>query len=116
MATPWPEQSLPRPVSVVESQLREFRAACKSAHKYGAPDFASQIALDSMQKHEEELMEELKAAQLLESDADAEFSVNGDPVRENMIPMDLLGKFFNLLQKLMYSVAQSRRVFQRICG
>jgi len=109
MATPWPEQSLPRPVSVVESQLREFRAACKSANKYGAPDFASQIALDSMQNHEEELMEELKAAQLLESDADAEFSVSGEPVRGNLIPIALLGKFFEHLQKLMYSVAQSRQ-------
>ena len=57
--------------------------SCQSARRggaYGTPDFASRAGLEVILGHERSLLEELRAAEMLESGGAAEVTVNGDPL------------------------------------
>lgn len=62
----------PRSVSEIKTQLSELTEVRRIAEAYGARDFASQIGLESIKKHEQSLRAELQAAEMLESGSDVE--------------------------------------------
>jgi hypothetical protein len=78
-------QSPPRSKREVERQLADLAKVKAKAETYGMPDFASKIGLQSILCHEQDLREELRAAELLESNSDAEIVFDGDPVRDHTI-------------------------------
>ena len=56
----------PRSVPEIESQLADLVRLKAAADAYGIPDFASRAGMESLLRHEAELREELRAAQMLE--------------------------------------------------
>lgn len=68
---------IPGASSTIRAQLEEFRAASKAARDYGPRDFASRLALQAIDQHEAELIEELHAADMLESHATANATATG---------------------------------------
>jgi hypothetical protein len=66
------QNEIPRSVEIIKKQLADL-AKVKAISDYNANiDFASRIFLDSMNSHEQDLIEELKAAELLETKSDIE--------------------------------------------
>ncbi|HLA81865.1 MAG TPA: hypothetical protein VJP78_09675 [Thermoleophilia bacterium] len=100
------DEECPRTTAEIERQLGDLAKVKAKFQEYGTRDNASIIGLESLLKHEAELSDELRAANLLESTADAEFSLDGEPIWGNAAPAALLGDFLRLLQSLTYAVAQ----------
>jgi hypothetical protein len=57
----------PRPSMVIQQQLVDLSKVMKEAERYSEKDFASRVGLDSLRLHRQELEDELRAAELLES-------------------------------------------------
>lgn len=101
-------EAMPRPLAVIEEQLRDLAQVLQAARAYGTPDAASSFGMASLLNHERELLDEKHAAELLASNADAEVSLEGDATAAHEVPAGLLGDFLVFLQKLTYAVAQVR--------
>ena len=69
----------PRAAAEIRHQLADLEDVKRAAQSLGASDFASKVGLASVLAHEKELQEELHAAELLESEADAELILRGLP-------------------------------------
>jgi hypothetical protein len=95
-------------LAVIEEQLRDLSHVLDAARTYGTPDAASEFGLASLIGHQQELLDEKRAAQLLASAADAEVVLEGDVTAEHEVPAGLLGGFLTHLQKLVYALAQVR--------
>ena len=93
--------SEPRPLTVVESQLAAFRKGKELSESFGTDDFASQLAMESMLAYEEALIDEYRAAELLESTDDIELSLAGVPVQNHRVAADFLGIMLSGLQDLV---------------
>jgi hypothetical protein len=78
-----------------------------TAEAFGPRDFASRTALEGLRGHEEELREELRAAEMLESGSDLELVFAGDPVRGHLIQAGFLGNFLNKIQQLVNALART---------
>ncbi len=76
------------------------------AEAHGTADFASRIGLQSLLGHEQELLEELRAAEMLESGSAAELVFGGDPVRDHTIQAAFLGAMLGKVQQLVNALAQ----------
>src|SRR3990172_9137780 len=96
----------PRPIAVIRKQLSDLKGVKQEASEYGTPDFASKMGMRSILNHESELLDELRAAQLLASSADAEFTLDGEPIRGNEIPAAFLGDFLRTVQDVIFALAQ----------
>ncbi len=105
MAVP---EAMPRPLGVIEEQLRDLAEVLTAARAYGTPDAASRFGMTSLLNHERELLDEKHAAELLASNADAEVSLEGDATARHEVPAGLLGDFLRFLQSLVSAVAQVR--------
>ncbi|MDQ2733342.1 MAG: hypothetical protein M3Y56_16965 [Armatimonadota bacterium] len=57
----------PRASVVVREQLSDLAKVRKAIEEHGAVDFASKMAMQSVQNDEARLMDELRAAEMLES-------------------------------------------------
>ncbi len=95
-----------RSAKEIRTQLRDLAQVKKAAEEYGFPDFASKLSWDSLCAHESDLMDELRAAELLDSEADAEFSFEGEPISNHNVPALLFGEFLRYLQSFVYNLAQ----------
>ncbi len=96
----------PRTTGVIRAQLADLESLLRSGEAYGERDFAAQLGMASLRTHQRDLIEELRAAELVESQADAELTLDGEPLRDSAIPAQLLGDFLGLAQKLTHSIAQ----------
>lgn len=92
----------------VQQQLNELLEIKQALHEGGDFGFAGQANLESIEAHEAELREELRAAELCECNASADFVLDGEPLRGHEIPAQLLGVFLEKLQALSYAVGQVR--------
>ncbi len=101
-------EPMPRPLAVIEEQLRDLAEVLQAARDYGTPDAASRFGMTSLLNHERELLDEKHAAELLASNADAEVSLEGDATAAHEVPASLLGEFLVDLQMLLYALAQVR--------
>jgi len=72
------ETPVVRSVQEIQEQLADLDKVKRVAENYGTPDFASQLGMRSLLAHQRELLDELRAAKLLETKADAKFAVEGD--------------------------------------
>lgn len=70
----------PRSVEIIENQLRELCEVKKSINYDVEFDFATQLLVDSIDAHENDLKEELKAAKWLDLQYDMELSLEGLPI------------------------------------
>jgi hypothetical protein len=70
----------PRSAEEVRRQLADLAKVRDAARAYGTPDFASRAGLEAILGHERSLLEELRAAEMLESGGAAAVTVNGDPM------------------------------------
>jgi hypothetical protein len=66
----------PRSTSEIREQLAALNKVKTQALAYGTPDFASQVGMQSILRHEQELLEELRAAELLESNNATRFAAH----------------------------------------
>ena len=96
----------PRAAAEIRHQLADLEDVKRAAQSLGASDFASKVGLASVLAHEKELQEELHAAELLESEADAELILAGDPVVDHMIQVNFLGVVLEKVQQLVNAIAQ----------
>lgn len=96
----------PRASTEIKRQLVDLMAVKQTAQQHGTPDFASKAGLASIQSHEGNLREELHAAELLESDADAELILDGDPVLDHAIQAHFFGVVLEKVQQLTNAIAQ----------
>ena len=98
----------PRPASLVKEQLTDLSKVRESMERHGIADFASQMAMQAVQNESARLLDELRAAELLESGHDVQLEFAGDPVVAHSIG----GRFFGLvlfeLQETLNAVAQVR--------
>ncbi|MCX7011168.1 MAG: hypothetical protein NTW86_01140 [Candidatus Sumerlaeota bacterium] len=100
------QASSPRSSRIIREQLADLASVKKETLAYGTPDFASRMGRESILRHEAELQEELRAAELIESGANLEIGVEGEPVEGNAIHAAFLGRFLSTLQNLGNAVAQ----------
>jgi hypothetical protein len=68
----------PRSAAEVRRQLADLTKVRDAARAYGTPDFASRAGLEAILGHERSLLEELHAAEMLESGGIAEVTIDGD--------------------------------------
>jgi hypothetical protein len=61
------QRQIPRSVEIIKEQLAELADVTASVNIEAPVDFATKITLDSLSLHKEDLLEELKAAELLSS-------------------------------------------------
>jgi hypothetical protein len=59
----------PRSAAEVHRQLADLAKLRDAARAYGTPDFASRAGLDAILGHERSLLDELRAAELLEAES-----------------------------------------------
>ena len=78
--------SRPRAATIIKEQLSDLEKV-KSSINYNVPfDAAMKSSLDSLKRQEDELREELRAAELFESKSDLEIVLDGDQVSEPCHP------------------------------
>ena len=99
-------QQSPRPAAEIQRQLADLAGVKQAAEAYGTPDPASQAGMTSLLAHEQELKAELRAAELLASNCDAEIVLDGDPVQGHAVQAGFLGSFLESLQNVVNAVAQ----------
>ncbi|HEY7429083.1 MAG TPA: hypothetical protein VH682_32950 [Gemmataceae bacterium] len=100
-------QSPPRSAQEIKRQLADLAKVKAKADAYGVRDFASQLGLQSLRGQEQSLIEELRAAEMLESGSAAELVFGGDPVRDHLIQAGFLGAMFSKVQQLVNALAQA---------
>ena len=100
-------KSSPRSTQEVKSQLDDLAIVRRTAESHGAPDFASKLGLQSIHLHQDSLQRELRAAEMLESGADVELVLDGDPVIQHSVQAVFLGKFLAKIQQLVNATAQA---------
>ena len=99
--------SEPRSAAEVRRQMADLAKLRDAARAYGAPDFASRVGLDAILGHEKSLLEELRAAEMLESASAAELAFDGDPVWGHAIQAAFLGAMLTKVQQLVNALAQA---------
>ena len=99
-------QAPPRSTREIKRELADLATVKAKAEAHGTPDFASRIGLQSILGHEQELVEELRAAEMLESGSAAELVFDGDPVRDHTIYAAFLGAMLGKVQQLVNALAQ----------
>lgn len=90
----------------IRRQLADADALCQEFEQAGELDFASAATLQSVRNLRQRMQEELRAAEMLESGADAEFSLDGGPVQGHQVAAGFLGDFLRSVQDLVHAVAQ----------
>ncbi len=96
----------PRAIAVVEAQLCDLHEIREAAARYGQPDFASRMGWKTLLAQESTLQAELRASQLLESEFDGEFVVDGDAVSaDHGIEFGFLGQLLEKSQAIFHSLA-----------
>lgn len=95
----------PRPSSLIREQLKDLAVAKKD---WSSTDFASEITRLSLERDEQALNEELRAAEMAESEDDAVVLLDGGPVEGTAIQAGFLSTIMTELQHLVYAVAQVR--------
>ena len=96
-----------RSSSEVSEQLTDLDRLLAVAAAAPPRDFAGRQHLRSLERHRAALLEERRAAVLLESDAQAELTFEGDPVRGGHIDAGFFGPFLTALQKFANAVGQA---------
>ncbi len=97
----------PRPSNEIKKQLADLAIVRAAAERFGNPDFASQIGLQSICLHQNLLLDELKASEMLESGTDVELILDGDPVVQHSVQASFLGNFLAKVQSLVNAMAQA---------
>ena len=69
----------PRSTRQIREQLADLAEVKASTEAYGARDAASKMALQSIYAHEKELLDELRAAELLEAMPKSNGAVQASP-------------------------------------
>lgn len=96
-----------RSSQAIERQLKDLEEVKSAYEEYGEDDVAARIGKQSLLHHESALKEELKAARLVESEADAELVLAGEPVRDHSVSARFLGLVLGSFQELTNSIAQA---------
>jgi hypothetical protein len=99
-------EDMPRSVDIIKEQLADLEKLI-SAPEDKNIDFPTRTFFDSLDYHKQELLEELKAAEWLENQADMEFTIDGSSVKEHSVSAFLLSKFIEQIQKLRYATAEN---------
>jgi hypothetical protein len=97
----------PRSSQDVRAQLTDLAKVKAITSAYGTPDFASRLGMQGVLGHEEELLEELRAAEMVESGSTGELVFDGDPVHDQLIQASFLGAMLSKVQQLFNAVAQA---------
>ena len=97
----------PRRSAEVQNQLDDLSRVISLAADRKPTDFAGRQHLRSMKLHREGLQEELRAALLVESEADAELIFSGGPVHGSQIEAGFLGSMITTWQKFANAVGQA---------
>ncbi|MDR0620508.1 MAG: hypothetical protein LBJ61_01300 [Deltaproteobacteria bacterium] len=100
--------NIPRSVEIITEQLADLEDLITTSEDKNI-DFPSRLFFNSLESHKQELLEELKAAKMLESKADIELTIEGAPVKEHSIPASMLSKFIEQVQKLRYATGEFAR-------
>jgi hypothetical protein len=97
---------MPRSVLIIKKQLADLTEVKASANYDVEFDSATKAEFAFLEVNENELIEELKAAEWLENQSDMEFVLDGSSVVNHSIPITVLGKFFDQVQKLRRATAE----------
>jgi hypothetical protein len=97
----------PRPESEVRSQLEELRNLISASRAVASDDFASELSLESLVTHEADLLQELRAAEMITSGSDLEVVLDGDPVEDHAVEANFLAAVLAKVQQLTLSIAQA---------
>lgn len=97
----------PRSTNEVKKQLADLSIVREAAEGHGTPDFASRLGMQSIVLHQNSLQQELRAAEMLESGADVEIVLDGDPVVQHSVQAVFLGNFLAKIQHLVNAMAQT---------
>jgi hypothetical protein len=99
---------IPRSAEIIKRQLADLDSVIESADRK-CNDLSSNIFLDSIDSHKQELLEELKASEWLETHVDIEFILDGFSVKDHAVSASLLSKIIDYIQKLRYATAENTR-------
>jgi hypothetical protein len=97
---------MPRSVEIIKEQLADLENLI-SAPKDKNIDLPTSLFLDSLEYHKQELLEELKTAEWLESHFDIEVILSGSYVKDHSVPASFFSKFIDQFQKLRYATAEN---------
>jgi hypothetical protein len=97
---------IPRDVETIKKQLDDLAKVKATSDCNLRVDFASSLFLDSMDAHEKELKEELKAAEWLQTKLDLELSLIGSSVKEHTLQANVLGKLLEQVQNIWLAIAE----------
>jgi hypothetical protein len=99
-------QQMPRPVYVIKEQLDDLAQILANGDYDPLYDQATLAVFESIQFQENELKEELKAAEWLESQSDVELALEGPSVVNHSVSVNILSKFLDKVQKLRLAAAE----------
>ncbi len=102
-----PVDAEPRTAAEVRRQLADLVKVRDAARAYGARDFASRAGLEAIIGQEQSLLQELHAAEMLESGSAMELAFDGDPVQGHAIQASFLGVMLTKVQQLVNALAQA---------
>ncbi|MEI6135732.1 MAG: hypothetical protein WCP72_12230 [Desulfomonile sp.] len=97
--------SEPRSIETFKCQLDAFRKGKELSSAFPLDDLASHWANESRLAHEDALIDELCAAEVLGSTDDVELSLTGMPVHEHSVAADFFGVLLSGLQDLVKLVS-----------
>ncbi|MDR1167251.1 MAG: hypothetical protein LBO66_15540 [Deltaproteobacteria bacterium] len=110
------QQRTPRSVDIIKEQLGDLEAVKASLNTEVEIDLATSMTMDSLALHEEDLREELAAAEFVATQCDMELVLDGPSVARHSVPVDLLSKFLDQVQKLRFAIAETASGSQRDRG
>jgi hypothetical protein len=90
----------PRSVDIIKQQMSDLNKVKASINYSVEFDAATKSMLKSINAHENHLIEELEAAEWLETQSDFEFSLAGSSVVNHALSANILAKFVEQVQKL----------------
>lgn len=90
----------------LRQQLARLEALRNKAEQHDHLSTADEVNLRTVRQMEARIREDLRAVEMLEADADAEFTLAGDPVYGHEVSAKFLGDFLRSLQDLVYATTQ----------
>lgn len=94
-----------RSVEEIEAYLSKLRGFLSQAKTFDQSDIANQLNVLGLESEERIVIEELKAAQLMESNHIAQFVVEGQPVKDHYVDIRFLGGLLLHLQEMVNHLA-----------
>jgi hypothetical protein len=97
---------MPRSVEIIKEQIEDLDDILSSVNYEIEFDSPTKAFINSMKYQRTRLDDELKAAEWLETQSDIELVLDGSSIVEHSLPVNILGKLLDQVQKLFFATAE----------